>query len=77
MKITIEPSTDQRGETYPYSKVSVDYPHDDVDIEIRMGEVVKAVQAWGFDNKCIAEYLDEEFAEQRGLIRKENNNGNV
>ena len=77
MKITIEPSKDQRGETYPYSKVSVEYPHDDVDIEIMMGEVVKAVQAWGFDNTNIAEYLDEEFAEQRGLIRKENSNGNV
>ena len=68
MKITIEPSKDQRGETYPYSKVSVEYPHDDVNIEIMMGEVVKVVQAWGFDNKNIAEYLDEEFAEQRGLI---------
>ncbi len=77
MKITIEPSTDQRGETYPYSKVSVEYPHDDVDIETMMGEVVKVIQAWGFDNTNIAEYLDEEFAEQRGLIRKENNNGNV
>ena len=68
MKITIEPSKDQRGETYPYSKVSVEYPHDDVDIETMMGEVVKVVQAWGFDNTNIAEYLDEEFAEQRGLI---------
>ena len=70
MKITIEPSKDQRGETYPYSKVSVEYPHDDVDIETMMGEVVKVIQAWGFDNTNIAEYLDEEFAEQRGLIIK-------
>jgi|LULM01.1.fsa_nt_gb hypothetical protein len=68
MKITIEPSKDQRGETYPYSKVSVEYPHDDVDIETMMGEVVKVIQAWGFDNTNIAEYLDEEFAKQRGLI---------
>ena len=68
MKITIEPSKDQRGETYPYSKVSVEYPHDDIDIETMMGEVVKVVQAWGFDNRNIAEYLDEEFARQRGLI---------
>ena len=71
MKITIEPSKDQRGETYPYSVVSVEYPHDDVDIETMMGEAVKVIQAWGFDNKNIAEYLDEEFAEQRGLIIKE------
>ena len=70
MKITIEPSKDQRGETYPYSKVSVEYPHDDVDIETMMGEVVKVIQAWGFDNTNIAEYLDEEFAKQRGLIIK-------
>ncbi|MBC8395197.1 MAG: hypothetical protein H8E05_00710 [Bacteroidetes bacterium] len=77
MKITIEPSKDQRGETYPYSVVSVEYPHDDVDIETMMGEVVKAVQAWGFQAENIAEYLDEEFALQRGLIKGENNDGNV
>ena len=77
MKITIEPSKDQKGEAYPYSVVSVEYPHDDVDIETMMGEVVKAVQAWGFDAKNIAEYLDEEFAQQRGLIKGENNDGNV
>ena len=77
MKITIEPSKDQRGEPYPYSTVSVEHPHDDVDVEIMMGEVVKVIQAWGFDNKNIAEYLDEEFAEQRGLITKENDDGNV
>jgi len=67
MKITIEPSKDQRGETYPYSVVSVEYPHDDVDIETMMGEVVKVIQAWGFHNKNIAEHLDEEFAHQLGL----------
>ena len=71
MKITIKPSKDQRGEAYPYSTVSVEYPHDDVNIEIMMGEVVKVIQAWGFDNTNIAEYLDEEFARQRGLITKE------
>ena len=77
MKITIEPSKDQRGETYPYSTVSVEYPRDDVDIETMMSEVVKTVQSWGFQAENIAEYLDEEFALQRGLIKGENNDGNV
>jgi hypothetical protein len=32
-----------------------------------MGQVVKALQAWGFHNESIAGYLDEELAWQLGL----------
>jgi hypothetical protein len=71
MKITIEPTEDQSGESAAtmHSTVSVSIANDDLDITDMMGQVVKALQAWGFHNESIAEELDEELAWQLGLTR--------
>jgi hypothetical protein len=53
-----------------HSKVSISIASDDLDIAEIMGQVVKALQAWGFHNESIAKYLDEELAWQLGLQRK-------
>jgi hypothetical protein len=69
MKITIEPTDDQSGRSADtmHSKVSISIASDDLDIGDTMGQVVKALQAWGFHNESIAGYLDEELAWQLGL----------
>jgi hypothetical protein len=69
MKITIEPTEDQSGRSADtmHSKVSVSIASDDLDIGETMGQVVKALQAWGFHNESIAGYLNEELAWQLGL----------
>jgi len=69
MKITIEPTEDQSGKSADtmHSKVSISITSDDLDIGETMGQVVKALQAWGFHNESIAGYLDEELAWQLGL----------
>ena len=69
MKITIEPTEDQSGRSADtmLSKVSISIASDDLDIGEAMEQVVKALQAWGFHNKSIAGYLDEELAWQLGL----------
>ena len=71
MKITIEPTEDQSGESADimHSTVSVSIANDDLDITEIMGQVVKALQAWGFHNESIAKELDEELAWQLGLTR--------
>tara|TARA_R110002167_G_scaffold96450_1_gene255468 strand:- start:1055 stop:1330 length:276 start_codon:yes stop_codon:yes gene_type:complete len=69
MKLTIEP-TEQHTTTSAdtmHSTVSVSIASDDLDIGETMGQVVKALQAWGFHNESIAGYLDEELAWQLGL----------
>ena len=68
MKITIEP-TEQWG-AGRHSKVSISIASDDLDITETMGQVVKALKAWGFHNESIAGQLDEELAWQLGLQRK-------
>jgi hypothetical protein len=69
MKITIEPTDDQSGRSADtmHSTVSISINSDDLDIGETMGQVVKALQAWGFHNESIAGYLDEELARQLGL----------
>ena len=69
MKITIEPTEDQSrlSADTMYSKVSIDIARDDLDITAIMGQVVKALQAWGFHNENIAKELDYELARQLGL----------
>ena len=69
MKITIEPTEQNRVTTVDtmHSTVSVSIASDDLDIGETMGQVVKALQAWGFHNESIAGYLDEELAWQLGL----------
>jgi hypothetical protein len=71
MKITIEPTEDQSGMSADtmHSTVSVSIANDDLDITAIMGQVVKALQAWGFHNESIAKELDEELAWQLGLTR--------
>jgi len=71
MKITIEPTEDQSGESVDtmHSTVSVSIDSDDLDTTEIMGQVVKALQAWGFHNESIAKELDEELAWQLGLTR--------
>jgi len=72
MKITIEPTEQRRVETVDtmHSKVSVSIASDDLDISETMGQVVKALQAWGFHNESIAKYLDEELAWSLGLQKE-------
>ena len=72
MIITIEPTEDQSGESADtmHSTVSVSIANDDLDITQMMGQVVKALQAWGFHNESIATELDKELAWQLGLQRK-------
>jgi len=69
MKITIEPTEQRRAETADtmHSTVSVSIASDDLDITETMGQVVKALQAWGFHNESIAKELDYELARQLGL----------
>ena len=71
MIITIEPTEDQSrlSADTMHSKVSVSIASDDLDITDMMGQVVKALQAWGFHNESIAKELDEELAWQLGLTR--------
>ena len=76
MKITIEPTeqnyyyggknTRQSVDTM-HSTVSISIASDDLDITEIMGQVVKALQGWGFHNESIAKELDEELAWQLGL----------
>ena len=70
--LTIEPTEDQSGRSADtmHSKVSVSIASDDLDIGETMGQVVKALQAWGFHNESIAKYLDEELAWSLGLQGK-------
>jgi hypothetical protein len=72
MKITIEPTEDQSrlSADTMHSKVSVSIASDDLDITDMMGQVVKALQAWGFHNESIAKELDEELAWGLGLQGK-------
>ena len=70
MKITIEPTEacppHARTDTM-HSRVSISIATDDLDIIETMGQVVKALQAWGFHNESIAKHLDEELAWSLGL----------
>ena len=72
MKITIEPTEQRRVETVDtmHSKVSISVASDDLDITEIMGQVVKALQAWGFHNESIAGQLDEELVWGLGLQGK-------
>ena len=75
MKITIEPTEDQlyrpsQSADTMHSKVSISIASDDLDIGETMGQVVKALQAWGFHNESIAGHLDEELSWQLGLGRR-------
>ena len=72
MKITIEPTEDQSGESTDtmHSTVSVSIASDDLDITEIMGQVVKALQAWGFHNENIAKELDYELAYELGLKKE-------
>ena len=72
MKITIEPTEDQSrlSADTMYSKVSIDIARDDLDITAIMGQVVKALQAWGFHNESIAKELDYELAYELGLKKE-------
>jgi hypothetical protein len=72
MKITIEPTEDQSRLSVDtmHSKVSISIARDDLDITDTMGQVVKALQAWGFHNESIAEELDYELAHALGLKKE-------
>jgi len=72
MRITIEPTEQRRVATVDtmHSTVSVSIASDDLDITEIMGQVVKALQAWGFHNESIAGQIDEELAWSLGLQGK-------
>jgi len=53
MKITIEPSADQTDEEYPYPKVSLEVPGDELNIN-DVGDLVRAaLLAWGFGETSV------------------------
>lgn len=60
MKITIEPSQDQRNETYPYSKVTIDHPSDDLHISDVVELLSKSLLAWGFHKETVDEALNND-----------------
>lgn len=60
MKVTIEPTQDQTGETHPFPKVAIDSPHDDLDIEEAMSLVERALVAWGFHPDTVQDYYKED-----------------
>ena len=62
MKITLSPSKDQQFETHAYNTVSLESPHDTIVVEDAMRLVTSALVAWGYAPESVAEYLDEEFA---------------
>jgi len=72
MKITIEPTEQNRRECVDTmnSTVSISIASDDLDIRQTMGQVVKALQAWGFHNDSIVEELDYELGWELGLKKK-------
>ena len=72
MKITIEPTEDQSrlSADTMHSKISISIASDDLDIGETMGQVVKALQAWGFHNDSIAKVIDYELAWELGLKKE-------
>ena len=72
MKITIEPTEQRRVETVDtmHSTVSVSIASDDLDITEIMGQVVKALQAWGFHNESITKEISHELAWELGLKKE-------
>ena len=49
MKITIEPSEDQSGQEYPYAKVTIELPDDDLSLSVVIENMIEpALIAWGF-----------------------------
>ena len=62
MKVTLSPTNDQQFEKYPHNTVSLESPHDDINIEDAMRLVTSALVAWGYSPQNVAEYLDVEFA---------------
>ncbi len=59
MKVIIEPTSDQTKEQYPYDKVSIESPHDDLHIDDAMDLVHRALIAWGFRQETIDDYYKE------------------
>jgi len=57
MKITIEPSADQMGEEYPYPKVTLEVPRDDVMIEEAADMMRQALLGWGFSEALVDEVI--------------------
>ena len=70
MKIVIEPSLNQSKETYPYDKVSIETPRDDLDIDQALELVHRALVAWGFHQQNIDDYYKEESVEINGIKNK-------
>ena len=57
MKITIEPSADQTGEEFPYPKVTLEVPNDELNIN-EAGDLVRAaLLAWGFGEISVDELI--------------------
>lgn len=63
MKITIEPTQDQSKEAHPFDKVILESPHDDVDINVAMDLVERALVAWGFHPDTVQDYYKEDVTE--------------
>lgn len=59
MKVIIEPTGDQAKEEYPYDKILIESPRDDLHIDDAMNLVHRALVAWGFDQKTVEDYYKE------------------
>jgi hypothetical protein len=58
MKITIQPTTPQEGEKYPYPTVSIEMPEDDMTLPRVMENLIRpALIAWGFEPTILDEYI--------------------
>ena len=62
MKITIEPTQDQSGlsTAATHCRVTVEHPHDDLNIVEAADLVRAALIAWGFSERTVDELLGEE-----------------
>lgn len=59
MKLTLTPTADQSGEKHPHPAVSVEIPHDDLDLTTIFDSlVIPALIAFGYERKVIDDWMD-------------------
>lgn len=57
MKITIEPTEDQRDKEFPFPAISLEIPGDDWEIHT-VGDLIRdALIAWGFAEASVSELI--------------------
>jgi len=64
MKLTLTPTADQSGEKYPYPVVSVEIPHDDLDLTAIFDSlVIPALVAFGYERKVIDDWMNTKITD--------------